>query len=123
MKALKVLVVDDSKVMRSIILRCLKDAGFGKHTYVEAGSGEEALRKIVSERPDFVLTDLYMPGMTGMDLLGELSDRGLRVRVGFLTSETHPTLHQTAIQQGAMFVITKPPTADSFKKALGKVLG
>src|SRR3954467_4886342 len=115
--AKKVLIVDDSKVMRSIIKQCLDQAGHGKHTVLEAGTGEEALKLIQSQKPDLVLTDLYMPGMTGMDLLQEARSRGIRVRIGFITSETHPALHQSALNEGAIFVITKPPTGPSLKKA------
>ena len=123
MKILKVLIVDDSRVMRSVVKRCLHEAGFTRHTYLEAGDVEEALRVISTQNPDFVLTDLYMPGLTGMELLEEMKRRGVRTRVGFITSETHPVLAETAINEGALFVLTKPPTAPALKKALAAVLG
>ena len=123
MKPLKVLIVDDSRVMRSVIKQCMNEAGYGKHTFLEAGTAEEALRVITVSAPDVVLTDLYMPGLTGMDLLEKIKARGIKARIGFITSETHPALHKTAIDMGAMFVLTKPPTGPALKKALASVLG
>lgn len=123
MKALKVLIVDDSRVMRSVVKQCLDQAGFGKHTFLEAGNAEEAMKLLAAQHPDVVLTDLYMPGLTGMDLLEHVKSKGYDLKIGFITSETHPSLHQTALNEGAMFVLTKPPTAPALKKALTGVLG
>lgn len=122
-RILKFLVVDDSKTMRSVVKRCLEQAGYGKNTIIEAGDANEALRMIQAQKPDVVLTDLYMPGLTGMDLLAELKERGIKVNVGFITSETHPSLAEQALSEGAKFVLTKPPAAPALKKALDKIVG
>ena len=64
-----VLVVDDKEMMRDSVGSTLTRAGFSVRTAVDARS---ALKEITSRRPDVVVTDLNMPGMTGVDLAGEI---------------------------------------------------
>ena len=118
----KILIVDDSRTTRAVLKDCLRTAGYGRYELIEAGSVAEAIRMIATMGPDLVLTDLYMPGMTGMDLLAMLKSKNIQCKVGFVTSETHEQLHETAISEGALFVLTKPPKADDLKRELSKVL-
>ena len=60
---MKILVVDDSRVMRQIIIRTLRQAGYDAHDIVEAESGREALAKAQTEQPGLVLCDWHMPDM------------------------------------------------------------
>lgn len=119
---MKVLIADDSRVMRQIVLRTLRQAGLGHHDFVEAEDGVDALAKIATERPDLVLSDWNMPNMTGIQLLQELRAGGNAVPFGFVTSEGSQEMRGLAEKAGAMFVIAKPFTADTFSDALGRVL-
>lgn len=67
-----VLVVDDSPEMRSLIRDVLAEDGF---EVVTASSGGRALSLMADRRPDLVITDLMMPGMTGFTLRGEMLRR------------------------------------------------
>ncbi|MBA3782391.1 MAG: response regulator, partial [Nocardioides sp.] len=107
---MKVLIADDSRVMRQIVLRTLRQAGLGHHDFVEAEDGVDALAKVASERPDMVLSDWNMPNMTGIELLRELRAGGNAVPFGFVTSEGSPEMRDLAQKAGAMFVIAKPFT-------------
>ncbi len=119
---MKVLIADDSRVMRQIVLRTLRQAGLGHHDFVEAEDGVDALAKVAAERPDMVLSDWNMPNMTGIELLRELRAGGNAVPFGFVTSEGSPEMRDLAQKAGAMFVIAKPFTPDTFQDALGAVL-
>ena len=119
---MKLLIVDDSKAMRMIVNRTLKQAGFTGHAILEATNGKEALEVIAKERPDLVLSDWNMPEMKGIDLLRELRERGDRTRLGFVTSESSPEIRREAEETGAAFVITKPFTPESFQNALEPIL-
>ena len=59
---MKILIVDDSKVMRSIVKRTLRQAGFGNHDVVEAGNGAEGLEQVSEHTPDLVLCDWEYAG-------------------------------------------------------------
>lgn len=120
---MKVLIVDDSKAMRMIVMRTLRQAGYGSAEIREAGNGSEALQAIRSDAPDLVLCDWNMPEMSGIDLLTHLNTEGPKVRFGFVTSEGTDTMRERARQQGALFLIAKPFTAETFGTALAPVLG
>lgn len=115
---MKILVIDDSRVMRQIVKRTLRQAGFGGHEVLEAGDGTAALTMAVEEQPDLVLSDWNMPGLSGLELLEALRAKGVQTPFGFITSEVSPTMQERALGAGAAFVITKPFTDASFAEAL-----
>jgi two-component system chemotaxis response regulator CheY len=120
---MKVVIADDSRVMRQIVLRTLRQAGFADHEYVEAADGADALAKIREHDPAVVLSDWNMPNKTGIELLRQLRAQGNGVPFGFVTSEGSQEMRDVAVQAGAMFVIAKPFTAEAFEDALAPVLG
>jgi two-component system chemotaxis response regulator CheY len=119
---MKILVVDDSKAMRMIVTRTLRQAGFGDHEVIEGGDGTDGLRLVAEHSPDLVLSDWNMPEMSGIDFLRALRAQGNDVRFGFVTSESTEVMRSTAAEAGALFLIAKPFTADTFSSALGAVL-
>lgn len=120
---MKILVADDSRVMRQIVVRTLRQAGFGHHDVVEAEDGADALAKVAAENPDLILSDWNMPNMTGIELLRALKGQGDTRPFGFVTSEGSDDMRSTAEQAGALFLIAKPFTPDSFQDALSGILG
>lgn len=119
---MRVLIVDDSKAMRLIIMRTLRQAGFGQHTLEEAANGVEALDVIRAKPPDLVLSDWNMPEMNGLELLQAIKAEELSVRLGFITAEGTGEMRKLALSEGALFLITKPFTVESFSDALSSIL-
>jgi two-component system chemotaxis response regulator CheY len=119
---MKILIVDDSKAMRMIVTRTLRQAGYGDHTFIEACDGQEGLAAVAAEAPDLVLSDWNMPEVTGIEFLRALRASGNPVRFGFVTSESTDAMRATAEEAGALFLIGKPFTADVFAEQLGAVL-
>lgn len=119
---MKILVVDDSKAMRMIVVRTLRMAGFGGHQIAEASNGAQGFESITADPPDLVLCDWNMPEMNGLELLQKLREAGNQVRFGFVTSEANPEMKQKATDAGALFFITKPFTVDTFQQTLEPVL-
>lgn len=120
---MKILIADDSRVMRQIVTRTLRQAGFSGYDLVEAADGREAFDTAVSEKPDLVLSDWNMPHLTGYEVLKNLRASGVEVPFGFVTSEGTPEMRKAAEDAGALFLITKPFTADTFRDALDPILG
>ncbi len=120
---MKILVVDDSKAMRMIVKRTLRQAGFEEHSVEEATNGAEALTAIDSSSPDLVLSDWNMPEMNGIELLQELKKIESPVNFGFITSEGTKEMRDQAAESGALFLIAKPFTAETFKEHLAPILG
>jgi len=118
---MKVLIVDDSKAMRMIVSRTLKQAGFNC-AVIEASNGIEALAAIKAEKPELVLSDWNMPEMSGIELLTAIKQEQLEVRFGFITSESSVEMKNLAMETGANFIITKPFTPETFEITLSPVL-
>ncbi|MBK7972630.1 MAG: response regulator [Deltaproteobacteria bacterium] len=119
---MKILVVDDSKAMRMIVMRTLRQAGYEGHTITEASNGAEALDAIKSTTPDVVLSDWNMPEMNGLQLLQELKKQGSAIKFGFVTSEGSAEMRQQATENGALFLVSKPFTVEAFQTALDGVI-
>ena len=119
---MKILVCDDSKAMRMIVIRSLRQAGFGDAEIHEAENGALGLALAADLAPDLVLSDWNMPEMTGIEFLHGLRERGDQVRFGFITSETTPEMRERAIAGGAAFLLAKPFTPEDVGEAVAAVL-
>ena len=117
---MKILVADDSKAMRMIVLRNLRQGGFDGATFIEAVDGADALEKINAEKPDLVLSDWNMPNMSGIELCEALDHTNLVF--GFVTSESTAEMRALADEAGSKFLIAKPFTPESFQDILKDAL-
>jgi len=120
---MKVVVVDDSRVMRQIVIRTMRQAGYSGLDIIEAVDGADAYEKIVQHGPDLVLSDWNMPTMSGLELLRALRTAGNAVPFGFVTSEGSVEMRGTAEQAGAQFLIAKPFTSEAFSDVLDPLIG
>jgi two-component system, chemotaxis family, chemotaxis protein CheY len=116
-----ILVVDDSKTIRMLIKRNLKQAGFEHATILEAENGAEGLATVRAESVDLILSDWNMPEMSGLQFLQALRSEGFDTTFGFITSESTPSYRDQALAAGASFLLAKPFNAESFADALGVV--
>jgi two-component system chemotaxis response regulator CheY len=114
----KILVADDSRVMRQIVVRTLRQAGFAGHDIVEAENGRDCFEKALAESPDLILSDWNMPEMNGIDCLAALRGSGNQTPFGFVTSEGSEDMRARAASTGALFLIAKPFTAETFQEHL-----
>jgi len=119
---MKILVVDDSPAMRMMVVRTLRQAGFGGNDVEQAEDGVAALENIRASTPDLVLADWNMPNMTGIELLEALRAEENNVDFGFITTESTTAMRQKATDAGAKFLISKPFTVEAFEKVLATVL-
>lgn len=117
---MKILIVDDSKTMRMLVKRGLRQAGFTSCEVVEAECGADAIASIEKQKPDVVLCDWNMPGMTGLELLQQLRSQGFQSTFGFVTSEGTPEMRSLAEKAGAQFYVAKPFTHEDLRRELGR---
>ena len=120
---MKILVVDDSPVMRKLITRSIRQAGYGDATVVEAEDGAHALQVAAAESPSVILADWNMPNLTGIEMLKALREGGNNVCVGFVTSESSTETKLSAQQAGASFFLSKPIDTTKLEAALASVVG
>ena len=114
---IRVLVADDSRVMRQIVVRTLRQAGFDWDVS-EAADGQEALDSVRADEPDVVLSDWNMPNMSGLELLQAMRAEGIGTPFGFVTSEGSAEMRQMAEDAGALFLIAKPFTPEAFRDTI-----
>ncbi|MDO8106093.1 response regulator [Isoptericola sp. b441] len=118
---MRVVVADDSRVMRQIVIRTLRQAGY-EWDITEASDGAESLQLARDVDPDLVLSDWNMPEMTGIDMLRAMRAAGMDIPLGFVTSEGSPEMREQAEAAGALFLIAKPFTADTFRETIDPFL-
>lgn len=118
-----ILLVDDSKTMRMIVQRAIRQAGYRGLTVGEAENGAQALEKLNGEKPKVILSDWNMPEMSGIDFLRQIRAANNNVPFGFITSETSQAFKDLALSSGASFVISKPFTPEDVQDALTPILG
>ncbi len=89
---------------------------------VTAGDVDAALRVIDAENPHLILLDLLMPGRNGIELLAELSERGLRIPVVVLTATRTVATAVEAMKRGAADFVTKPFELEALRLKVGQLL-
>jgi CheY-like chemotaxis protein len=106
MLTFNILVVDDDPNIR----RLLGDLLGGRQDYrvLIAGSGKEAVKYFAEERIDVVLTDIHMPGFTGLELMTDMRKIKFKPEILVMTANATPENVETARQIGARSVILKP---------------
>ena len=118
----KILVIDDSALMRRVLCDIINsDDRF--EVVDTATNGVEGFTKIISLEPDAVVLDVYMPQMTGLQLLEEMQKSGVKANVLMASTKTTDGAQETirALELGAVDFITKPERAfdidnEAFKK-------
>ena len=108
----RVLVVDDEDRVRKLLTRLLQEEGCRVQV---ASSGREALEALEREAYDLVLTDLTMPGMSGMDLLSEIREKWSEMSVILVTAFGTVESAVEAMHKGAFHYITKPFKLDEVR--------
>ncbi|MCU1492404.1 MAG: response regulator receiver protein [Acidimicrobiaceae bacterium] len=106
---MRVLVVDDSRAMRMIVSRELRNID-AVSAVLEADSAESAIELLPIEPVDLILCDWNMGGMTGLEFLQALRAADWLVPFGFVTSESSEAILASAFAAGAAFLIAKPFT-------------
>jgi len=119
-----VLVVDDSAMMRKVVLRVLKMAELDFDTILEAGDGSEALTLLRTNQVDLIMCDINMPVMSGIELLQKIKQEQLAqgVPIVMVTTENSEPQVRQAILAGARGYIRKPFTVDHIRNNVRPLL-
>jgi two-component system, chemotaxis family, chemotaxis protein CheY len=125
----KVLIVDDSTMMRKVVERALRQAGLNLTEVMQANNGSEALallREGVGSGPalDLIISDINMPVMDGLEFVEQRKLEGLApgVPVVMITTEGSTPNVMRALAAGAKGYICKPFTTDQIKACVTPLL-
>jgi len=128
---LKVLVVDDEPGMRTGVARALREftlhmpeiEGAVHFSVDQAESAEAGLARIAAARPDILLLDHKLPGMSGLDLLEQLGDHTQEILVIMITAYASIEAAVTATKRGAYDFLAKPFTPEELRSVVRKAAG
>jgi FixJ family two-component response regulator len=112
-------VIDDDEPFRTALVESLCSLGYRARGFASA---EEFFAASGESSCDCVITDVHMPGMSGLDLLRLLVARDRRVPVIMITARGDPGLEARAAASGAVCLLRKPFGADALIGYLEKVL-
>lgn len=116
----RVLIVDDSKPMRMILARAMRQTGRDADV-LDAANGVEALSRLEQGPVDLILSDWNMPEMDGLEFLSHVRGRGIGTPFVFVTTEWTPAQRERAHTAGATGLLEKPFTADSLDSILRSI--
>ncbi|MDD5236384.1 MAG: diguanylate cyclase, partial [Candidatus Omnitrophica bacterium] len=104
-KEVNILVVDDEEVMRNLLRDVLSDTGYKVET---VANGEEAINKIGKDKFPIVISDLKMPGMSGLEMLRKVKATNSNTCVIMITAYPSVESVTEAMREGAYDYIIKP---------------
>ncbi|MBI4976709.1 MAG: response regulator [Spirochaetes bacterium] len=118
----QILIVDDSPSMRQMVNFTLAEDGY---EIVEADSGITAIRELSVFTPKLVITDINMPGMSGIELIKNIrkDSKSKFLPVIVLTTESEQGKQDEGKSAGATAWLVKPFTPDKLKETVKKVVG
>ena len=118
--ALNILVVDDSAVIRKVVIRALSQTGLNLAEVHQAGDGNEALTVLRSKKIDLVLSDINMPNMDGIALLENMQKEAIlaSIPVIMITTEGSQTKVMDAAKLGAKGLVRKPFVPEQIKQKM-----
>jgi signal transduction histidine kinase/DNA-binding response OmpR family regulator len=111
----RILVVDDEQTVAEL---CQEFLGGEGYEVVVARSGEEAVRRLRQERPDVILTDINMPGLSGLEVMRFAKEADPEVCVIVVTGHASTATAIDALRQGAYDYVTKPFDLEAVHKII-----
>ena len=113
-------VVDDEESVRRAFARMLRTSPFDVETFA---SGQEFLDSLKDHRPDCVVLDLQMPGLTGRDVQRQLSLAQIHLPIIVVTAHDQPSLREQCLAEGAVAYEPKPLRRERMIELITEVLG
>jgi twitching motility two-component system response regulator PilH len=118
-----ILVVEDSSYQRGVIRKAVHGEG---RNVTEAANADEALAAIKANSPDIILSDILMPGMSGIEMLAKLRESGSKIPVIVISADIQEPTRKECMDLGAVGFIFKPLVGESLatlKNLLNEYLG
>ena len=115
----RILLIDDEKVVRDLLRNLLVNAGY---EVTEAPGGDEGLRLYRAERPDLLITDVFMPGKNGIQVIKEIREKDPDAKIIAIEAYALDALPR-AMKAGADRAIGKPFDEHTLLEMVEELLG
>ena len=115
----QILIVEDDEEMRSLLKEFLEEEGFETEY---ARNGSDALREIAEKPFDLIVTDIEMPGLTGLDILPEMKKLRPEASIIVMTSFANEEVYRRSLEKGASGYLEKPIHIKKLKALIYEML-
>ena len=115
MPDLLISLIDDDESTLLALAGLLRSFGFETQTY---SSAEAFIQSVRVDTPRCIITDIHMPGLSGIDLKRWLDEQAIPVPVIMITARSEPHLHAQALASGAVCLLKKPFDSDALLASL-----
>ncbi|GGG42432.1 response regulator [Hymenobacter glacieicola] len=116
----RILIVDDSFYMRTMLKNMLTDAGY--EVVGEAANGQQALEMALATKPDLITLDVILPDNTGLDVLKGIRQEQPEVKVVMCSAVGQEVIVNEALESGATAYIVKPFSEEKVLEIVGSAL-
>jgi len=118
-RTVHILIIDDDEEMRSLLTELLEEEGFETAC---AGNGPDALQELVKQSFDLIITDIEMRGLTGLDILPEMTKLRPEASIIVMTSIANEEVHRRSLEKGASGYLEKPIHMKKLKALIHEML-
>ena len=115
----RILVIEDDEEMRSLLKDFLLEEGFEPDS---VNNGSEAFRRLAKEPFDLIITDVRMPGLTGLDILPGIKKLQTESPIIVITAFGTEEVHRRAIERGATAYLEKPIHFHKLKTMIHEII-
>ena len=120
-----IVLIDDSKVMRSILRKSVLMCNYEVDEFIEADNGQSGYEVITGDKPiDLAFVDLHMPELGGLDMLKKLKESGnSKSPIVVVSTSADSETQQLCLSLGAVGFVRKPFTPNDIGEIMAKVVG
>lgn len=116
---IKILIIEDDEEMRSLLRDFVEEEGYEADT---VGDGYEAFRRLVKEPFALVVTDVRMPGLTGLDILPRIRKLQPGIPIIVITAFGSEEVYRRALERGATAYLEKPIHFQKLKELIHQMV-
>ncbi len=116
---IRIIIIDDDEEMRSLLKDFFEGEGFETDS---ANSGAEAMRRLSENHFDLVITDIRMPGLTGLDILPRIRRLKPEVPIVVMTAHGSDDVRRRSLERGATIYLEKPIPLSKLKTVIHEVM-
>ncbi|MDH4249458.1 MAG: response regulator [Deltaproteobacteria bacterium] len=120
-----IVLIDDSKVMRSILRKSILMCNYQVEEFIEADNGEDGYSIVSGTKPfDIAFVDLHMPKLGGVDMLRRLHEGGgAKSPIVVVSTSGDQETQKMCLELGAVGFVRKPFTPNDIGEIMGRVIG
>lgn len=116
----RIMIADDEPLIIKGLRKMMDWERMDVRIIGEAQDGRELMELLEKEQPDIIISDISMPGKSGLDIIREISEQNMDTKVIFVSGFQEFSYAKAAIKYGAVDYLLKPVTVEELEKAINR---